>query len=130
MLQTPLTLLSGILTLIALDTVWLGYVMRSTYQAEVGKLMKSPVELLPAFFVYLFIAIAVLLFVLPKANGDLQQAAIWGAIFGFLCYGVYDLTNLAVLNGWTFKISIVDVLWGAVVCGACSVVMMLVFKNL
>lgn len=130
MLQTTLTIIAGILSLVAMDSVWLGYIMKSTYQNEIGNLMKSPVELFPAFFVYLFISIAIYLFILPKAGNSLSQAALWGSAFGFLCYGVYDMTNLAVLKNWTLKISVLDILWGAVVCGLCSTVMFLVFRSL
>ena len=42
--------------------------------------------------------------------------AIWkAALLGLLVYGVYDMTNLATLRGWTLEFSIADMLWGMVV---------------
>lgn len=38
-----------------------------------------------------------------------------GSIYGLVVYGVYDLTNLAILANWTLKLTIVDILWGVFV---------------
>jgi uncharacterized membrane protein len=35
-----------------------------------------------------------------------------GALFGFLCYATYDLTNLATIKNWPIKITIIDLIWG------------------
>ena len=40
----------------------------------------------------------------------------WGAGLGLVVYGVYDLTNLATLRGWSPALAIVDILWGASAC--------------
>ena len=34
------------------------------------------------------------------------------ALFGFLAYATYDLTNLATVEGWPIKITIIDLIWG------------------
>jgi len=35
-----------------------------------------------------------------------------GAVFGFITYATYDLTNLATLDGWSIKMTIIDLIWG------------------
>jgi uncharacterized membrane protein len=39
------------------------------------------------------------------------------ALFGAVAYAVYDLTNLATLKGFTLKISLIDMAWGALMTG-------------
>jgi uncharacterized membrane protein len=41
-------------------------------------------------------------------------------------YGVYDLTNLAVLERWTIPMTLADIAWGCALCGKTAVVMRLV----
>ncbi len=36
-----------------------------------------------------------------------------GALFGFVAYATYDLTNLATMKGFTAKVVVVDLAWGA-----------------
>ena len=43
-----------------------------------------------------------------------------GAILGLIAYGTYDLTNLAVMKGFTTRIAIIDMIWGTVLTGAVS----------
>jgi uncharacterized membrane protein len=38
-------------------------------------------------------------------------------------YGVYDLTNLAVLEEWSLRMTVADMIWGSVLSGAVAVVM-------
>ena len=69
-----------------------------------------------AILVYFLLAIGVVFFVLPKAD-NYVHALLWGALFGFVVYGVYDLTNYALLDNWSLSITLIDMLWGAVLCG-------------
>jgi uncharacterized membrane protein len=40
------------------------------------------------------------------------QALTYGALLGLFAYGTYDLTNLAVLKGFTTRIALIDLAWG------------------
>lgn len=124
--------LLAVVTLFVLmaDLLWLGVVMKGFYQQEIGPLMNRTASgLAPrwsaAIPVYFLIPAGVVLFVRPHLVGDasLWQALGWGAAFGVVLYGVYDLTNLAVLEKWTVKVAIADILWGIVLCGGSGVVM-------
>ena len=44
-----------------------------------------------------------------------------GALFGLILYGVYDLTNLAILEKWTRSMTVADIAWGCVLCGSTAV---------
>jgi uncharacterized membrane protein len=108
-----------LVTLAALDFVFLGIVARSFYQSEIGPLL-APTRYLAAGLLYVLYAAGIVGFaVLPALDaGSAGRAAAAGALLGLVVYGVYDLTNLAVLKGWTVTVSVVDVLWGIVLTAA------------
>jgi uncharacterized membrane protein len=41
-------------------------------------------------------------------------------------YGVYDLTNRAVLEKWSLRLTLADIVWGCVLCGMTSAIVQLV----
>ena len=65
------------------------------------------------------------LFVRPLVAGSLApwQVLGWGATFGLVLYGVYDLTNLSILDKWSLKMTLADIAWGMVLCGTMSVIL-------
>ncbi len=105
---------------VLLDLVWLGYVARRFSQSEVGALLRTPPRWGAAVLLYAFYAAGIAGFVVAPAldAGSLRHALLAGAAFGLVVYGMYDLTNLAVLRGWTVRVAVVDALWGAVVTAA------------
>lgn len=118
---------------LAIDLVWLGVVMKNFYAQEMGELMRRNGDAfaprwVAAMLVYLLIPAGLVLFVRPQLGDHAVawQALAWGAAFGIVVYGVYDLTNLAVLEKWTVKLTIVDMAWGGVLCGVSSLLMHLV----
>lgn len=119
------------------DFVWLGIVMKSFYQQEMGELMRQGPDgffprLIPAVLVYLLIPLGVVMFVGPRVGptGTMLTAILWGAGFGLILYGVYDLSNLAVLEKWTLRVTIADILWGMFLCGSSTLVLILTQKFL
>ena len=34
-----------------------------------------------------------------------------GALLGVVTYGMYDLTNLSTLRGWSLKLTFIDIAW-------------------
>ena len=105
-----------------LDLVWLGYVARGFYQAQVGALLRSPPRWWAAALLYAVYAAGVTGFVVAPAldGGSLAAVLGVGAAFGLVVYGTYDLTNLAVLRGWTPAAAAADVAWGAAVSAAAA----------
>lgn len=113
-----------------IDLLWLGVVMKEFYNAELGELgRRQGAALAPrwgaAIVVYLLIPAGIVIFVRPLvgANAPLWQAFGWGALYGLVLYGVYDLTNLAVLEKWTVRMTLADMTWGCLLCGSISILM-------
>lgn len=110
------------ITLLALDLLWLGVIAKPLYQQGIGHLMADKPNIPVALLFYAVFAAGLLWFaVLPGA-----AAASWGrtlgtaALFGFLCYATYDLSNLATLKAWPWSLSLLDMAWGTSVSALSS----------
>ncbi len=123
--------LFGVVTafVVLADIVWL-FLMKGFYSRELGELMRRTSEgLAPrwgaALFVYVLIPAGVVLFVRPHLGGTATatHALGWGALFGLILYGVYDLTNLATLEKWPLSVTLADLAWGGSLCALASLVM-------
>lgn len=108
----------------AIDMVWLGLVAKGFYRAQIGTLMKSDVNWTAAIIFYLIFIAGLVVFVISPAveKGSWTHALLFGALFGFVCYATYDLTNLAVAKDWPLLVTIVDLAWGAVLAASVSTV--------
>lgn len=113
-----------------IDLLWLGGVMKGFYSQELGDLARRQGATLnprwgAAMLVYLLIPGGIILFVRPLlgVNATAWQAFGCGAAFGLVVYGVYDLTNFAVLEKWTLPMTLADMAWGCLLCGTISVIM-------
>ena len=58
----------------------------------------------------------------PTADKPLLQTTITGGLLGAMCYATYDLTNQATLKVWSTQITVMDVMWGTFLTGACATV--------
>lgn len=121
--QLAATYIVSLVTFLALDFVWLGAIARGFYRDQMGHLMRTDVRWLPAFAFYALFVGAILVFVVFPAveRGSLTRAALMGAFFGLVTYATYDLTNLAVLEGFRTQLALVDMVWGTVLCSLVSV---------
>jgi uncharacterized membrane protein len=106
-----------------IDALWLSVVANKFYKSQIGDLLLKKPNMAAAVLFYAIYLVGLIVFVIQPATvaDDWQVAASLGALFGFVCYATYDLTNLATLKGFTTKLVIVDLLWGAVVSATVSV---------
>lgn len=100
----------------AIDLVWLGVVAKSFYRQHLGHLLADQVNWPAAILFYLvFIAGIVFFAVKPALEGNSAARALaHGALFGFLAYATYDLTNHATMRDWPPIVTVVDLAWGTV----------------
>lgn len=95
----------------ALDGVWLGWLATDFYRDQLGPLMTDSVRIVPAALYYLgYPAVIVYLALTPATT--LREAVLRSAVLGLAAFGVYDLTNLATLRGYTVTMAVVDMAWG------------------
>lgn len=125
----------SIILLLGLDTCWIGFLAKKFYLENLGVMIRiSDGKISPiwsaAIIVYLLVATGIVFFVLPKASDHPMQALFWGAVFGAICYGIYDFTNYALLNNWTLSVTVVDLCWGIFLCGITSYLTSLIIRVL
>jgi uncharacterized membrane protein len=109
---------------VAIDMVWLMWLARPIYLSEIGNLIRKQPNLVAALVFYLVFAGGLVFFsVMPGLkSGSLMQGLALGAALGFVAYGTYDLTNLSVMNGFGFKIAMIDLVWGTCLSAITSVI--------
>ena len=116
----------GAVGFMVLDGVWLGLLMKNFYREQLAPIARlANGGMAPnwpaAFVVYVLLGTGIALFVVPRAS-TVSSAAVYGALFGLVVYGVYDFTNYSTLRQWPFVVVLADVAWGAVASAACATV--------
>lgn len=113
---------SFLVTLIAIDLVWLLGIAKNLYRDQMGDIMASEPKLIAGLAFYLLYALGVCIFVIVPALSKQSwiYALQYGALFGLFCYMTYDLTNLAVIRNFPTQLALIDIAWGSFVTAVCS----------
>lgn len=100
----------------AFDFVWLSMVAKDYYNKLMSPVVTIQFNIPAAVLFYLIYVVGIFIFaVYPGVqSGDLGKTLLLGALFGFMCYMTYDLTNLATVKDWPMKLVVVDLIWGTV----------------
>ena len=108
---------------LAIDFTWLGLIAKKFYDNSLIHFDRT-LRWQAATLVYVLIVSAVIVIAVPKylENGLLIDAFMWGSFTGFIMYGAYDLTNMSILTNWSWKIVLIDMIWGTTACGVVGVV--------
>src|SRR3954470_10526153 len=119
----------GAVAFMVLDGVWLGVLMTDFYRRQLAPIVRlADGRIAPhwpaALVVYVLLGTGIALFVVPRAP-TVPLAAMYGALFGLVVYGVYDFTNYSTLRQWPFALTVADVAWGAAASGVGAVVVRL-----
>jgi uncharacterized membrane protein len=103
---------------VLMDILWLGFIMGNTYKEQLHQFLliengSMQIQWPIACAVWSLIVIGSLYFALPLVKeNSLISAFGHGALYGFILYGVYDLTNYAMINKWPLSITLLDIGWG------------------
>jgi uncharacterized membrane protein len=113
------------------DAIWLSQMASTLYRPMLGDTMVENVRILPAVVFYLFFPVGLVVFAVMPAlrDGSALSAFSAGALLGALCYATYDLTNYATLKNWTLQVTVIDIVYGALVAGVCSALAVLVVQT-
>lgn len=120
-----IAILGFLVPMLILDFFWLTTMVKSFYGKYIGDLLAPSPNLTPAIIFYLLYCVGALVFVvLPALNGDWSfgKVFLFGALFGLVAYGTYDLTNQATLKTWATIVTVVDLAWGAFITSTASTV--------
>ncbi len=107
---------------LAIDVVWLGVLARDFYMSQIGDRMREQPDLFVAALFYLGYAGSIVFFAVNPAltAGSWKVAARNGGLLGLTAYGAYELTNFATLPGWPAAMTLVDIIWGALLTGTAA----------
>lgn len=106
--------------MLLIDGAWLSF-QKGSYQRLVQGVQGKPlrVNLVGAVFSYLCVFIALAFVALPmirKANPSPAQlpwvCLRYAGLLGFLIYGVFNFTNLAIFANYDVVVALMDTLWG------------------
>lgn len=116
--------MATLVAFLAIDLVWLMWLARPIYVAEMGNLLKKEPQLAAGVAFYLLYAAGLVFFaVVPGIRaGSTLNALFLGTGLGLVAYGTYDLTNLSVVQGFNWRIAMIDLLWGTALSGAVAAV--------
>ena len=120
----------GLVVFVLMDAVWLGFIANGFYKRELGPLLRQHANgdldprILPAALLYALLVLGIAVFALPRARvGAVGEAALWSAAFGVIAYSVYDLTNYSTMQGFSLKVTVLDMVWGGIICAAAGAAM-------
>lgn len=122
MLQWVVLWVVAAVLFLVIDMVWLLWLGRGIYVSEIGEILRQPPNLsAAAAFYVLYVTGLIIMVIWPAFQAQsISQALIRGALLGLIAYGTYDLTNLAVMKGFTTRIAIIDMIWGTVLTASVS----------
>jgi uncharacterized membrane protein len=111
-----LRLAAGAVSFMALDGLWLGFVMNGFYKNHLAPIARmAGGSFTPnwpaALAVYLLLGAGIASFAAPRATGP-ASAAGYGALLGLVVYGVYDFTNFSTLKDYPIALALADLAWG------------------
>ena len=99
-------LLDGIV-LSSLKGVW-----KKTIEGVQGKIFTPKIQY--AIGSYILMIFGLYYFVFSKINHNkwVYDTLLNGFLFGFVLYGVFDFTNLAIFTDYSLTTAIIDMIWG------------------
>lgn len=123
--------------LFVIDYIWLGKLMGPFYIRELGTLARSGAEgfapvVWAAVVVYMLIPLGIVVFVLPlvQERNPVKSALGYGLLYGLVLYGVFDMTNYALLANYSLKIVAVDICWGGFLNSVATLCAAIIHRNI
>lgn len=109
------------ITLLILDYIWLWFITKDFVIKEFWNLISLEknwsikIDLKAWILAWIVISAMIVTFVTLKYNTIWEIVFYW-ALLWFMSYAMYDLTNLAFLNNYSIKFTIVDIAWWTFAC--------------
>ena len=120
--EIPKVLIVAIV-LFLIDLVYLSTIGAKPFVKMVSKIQNKPVKvnLFSAGFTYILLIAALYFFIIKNNLGYLDAF-----VLGFIIYGVFDFTNMALFSKYDLMIGIQDTVWG----GILFVISLFIYKKI
>jgi uncharacterized membrane protein len=114
------------------DMIWLGVIARGFYRKALEPLLTPNINWTAAIIFYFLFLVGILIFALLPGieRRSLVYTVAMAALFGFISYATYDLTNLATLRDWPLMLSIVDMIWGSFLSASTAAITYLIMSRI
>ncbi len=115
-----------------IDMIWLGVIAKSFYRKALEPLLTPNINWAAAIIFYFLFLLGILVFALIPGmeKRSLGYTIVTAALFGFIAYATYDLTNLATLRDWPLMLSIVDMTWGAFLSASTAAITYIIMSRI
>jgi len=112
----------AVLAFCLIDLVWLTVIASDLYDEQLGDLLAEQPNVAAAVAFYALFVAGLVYFVIHPAvsDGSWKRALLAGGFFGLVTYAAWDLTNLAVLEGFPASIVAIDLAWGTFLAASVS----------
>lgn len=110
--------LVAITVLIILDMLWFQIM-------DYSPIITKKVNYISAIFTYILLCSAIGV----QQPNSVEESIVYGALIGFVIYGVFNGTSYSLNKNWTLKIAILDTLWGMFVMSAAAIVVYYIFHK-
>ena len=108
--------LTAAIVFVVLDGIYLNLI-KSSYNRQIKNVQGTDIKvnMIAAAITYIILIFGINYFIIQR-----KRSVSDAALLGFVIYGVYNFTNLALFSNWSILLSIVDTMWGAVLFGLTS----------
>lgn len=102
-----------VITVLVLDYIGLTYLFNDVWKKQIFAIQNKEmkVNVYGALFSYIFLLLGLVIFVQPLIKNDFDCIK-YGALYGLVVFGVFDMTNLAIIEDYQWKTSVIDISWG------------------
>lgn len=123
-------LLLTFFVMLPIDAIWL-FSMKNVYDKWLIHFDRQ-VNWYAVGLVYITMPLGLFYFVISKYIGQPanSKALLDGFLYGIFTYAVYDLTNLATLKNWSIQMTVVDILWGGILCMTTTFITLLILSKI
>lgn len=99
------------------------YSTSDSYKKMINKIQHSSLKmkLMPTIICYILLLSSLYYFIIYKNSSYLDAF-----LLGFFIYGVYAMTNLAILKDWNYSVALIDTIWG----GLLFLIVTYLYKNI
>lgn len=106
-------ILTGIIISI-IDILFITYIFSHEYKPLIKSVQKSTMEVnyISALMTYLIMICGLYYFIIKDRRSILDAV-----ILGMFVYGVFAWTNYSLLKNWSFRVAVIDTVWGGILFG-------------
>ena len=102
------------LIFLVIDIIWLSFSVKAFYRPNLAPLLLDKPVMWAAVMFYLiyFFGLSFVIIEPSLYSQNTLHFLFKAFIFGLVAYGTYNLTNMATIKGWSYRVVFVDMIWG------------------